>query len=132
MLNPKKLVLTLLTMAFFYAENLLPNKVILANFFFFCKKNKMSDTIVVNYFSSLNMAHIMHFFDGFMHRLSKFMVYVMTFLCQTNRSRLHATIQCGISMPDNANLLCYCYALNAEAPHSVIKLPKNYEMFRIH
>jgi hypothetical protein len=30
------------------------------------------------------------------------------------------------------NSLCYCYVLNAEAPHSVIKLPKNYKMSKIH
>jgi hypothetical protein len=43
-----------------------------------------------------------------------------------------ATIQCGISMPDNANYLCYGYVLIAEASHTVIKLPKNYKMSRIH
>jgi hypothetical protein len=28
--------------------------------------------------------------------------------------------------------LCHCYALNAEAPHTVIKLPKNYKLSKIH
>jgi hypothetical protein len=30
------------------------------------------------------------------------------------------------------NYLCYCYVLNTEAPHSVIKLPKNYKLSEIH
>jgi hypothetical protein len=59
-----------------------------------------------------------HLISSPFHFLSNFFVY----RCCLS-SRLRATIQCGISMPDNANSLLYCYVLNAKAPHSVIKLP---------